>query len=84
MRREVLLSEGPIEVSHLREREPVSAEKPRKYNDPASLDELCKKFLQTSESDPGAAIEYCKGFLSMLREKPPTTGAVVSARSKPR
>lgn len=68
----------------MREREPVSKEKPRKYNDPDSLDELCKRFLETSDSDPGAAIEYCKGFLSMLQEKTPTTGAVVLARSKSR
>ena len=67
-----------------RERGPVIAEKPRKYNDPKSLDELCKSFLECQDSDPGAAIEYCKSFLMLLNKGPPTSGAFVSSRAKPR
>gem|GEM_PF-1513464 len=56
----------------------------RKYNNPKDLDELCRGFLETKDSDKGAAIEYCKNFLWVLTEKPPVTGAVLSSRSKSR
>jgi len=58
--------------------------RPRKYNNPNDLEELCRCFLECQEGDKGAAIEYCKDFLVMLTEKPPVTGAVVSSRSKSR
>lgn len=63
---------------------PNDGQRPRKYNNPKDLDELCKGFLEMKEEDKGAAIEYCKNFLSVLTEKPPVTGAVVSSRSKSR
>jgi len=56
----------------------------RKYNNPKDLDELCRGFLETKDADKGAAIEYCKNFLSVLTEKPPVTGAVLSSRAKSR
>ncbi len=62
----------------------VEQERPRKYNNPEDLDELCRRFLQTKDTDIGSAIEYCRGFLTLLTEKPPTSGAVVSSRAKPR
>lgn len=58
--------------------------KPRKYNDASDLEELCRSFLQCSDSNKGAAIQYCKDFLTMLADKPPVTGAVLSSRSKSR
>ncbi|MEM0343239.1 MAG: hypothetical protein QXJ32_03435 [Thermoplasmata archaeon] len=58
--------------------------RPRKYNNPDDLDELCRRFLECNESDKGAAIEYCRSFLTLLTEKPPTSGAVVPSRAKPR
>jgi hypothetical protein len=64
--------------------EPVPQDRPRKYNNPEDLDELCKRFLESKDKDMGSAIEYCKTFLSMLEEKPPTSGAIVSSRVKPR
>ena len=63
---------------------PNDGQKPRKYNDPKDLDELCKGFLEANAADKGAAIEYCKNFLSVLTEKPPVTGAVLSPRAKSR
>ena len=57
-------------------------QRPRKYNNLKDLDELCKGFLEMKDEDQGAAIEYCKNFLSVLSEKPPVTGAVVSFRAK--
>ena len=57
-------------------------ERPRKYNNPRDLEELCKSFLLCSDTDKGAAIQYCKDFLAMLADKPPVTGAVLSSRSK--
>lgn len=59
-------------------------QRPRKYNDPKDLDELCKGFLATKDADIGAAMEYCRNFLSVLSDKPPVTGAVVSSRAKSR
>lgn len=56
----------------------------RKYNDAEDLDELCKRFLSSHETDTGAAIEYCKNFLTMLDEKPIKSGAVLSSRAKSR
>lgn len=56
----------------------------RKYNNPADLDELCRCFLQCSETDEGAAIDYCKNFLLVLKEKPPTSGAVRSSHARSR
>jgi hypothetical protein len=58
--------------------------RPRKYNNPNDLEELCRCFLECQDADKGAAIEYCKDFLVMLTEKPPVTGAVASSRSKSR
>jgi len=49
----------------------VAVEKPRKYNNPEDLDELCRSFLIANNADPGAAIEYCKSFLLLLNEKKP-------------
>ena len=60
------------------------SQKARKYNNPNDLDELCKGFLEANDADKGAAIEYCKNFLSVLTEKPPVTGAVLSSRAKSR
>jgi len=60
----------------------VPKERPRKYNNPNDLEELCKSFLRCSDTDKGAAIEYCKDFLAVLTHKPPVTGAVLSSRSK--
>ena len=57
-------------------------ERPRKYNNPHDLEELCKSFLRCSATDKGAAIQYCKDFLAVLTRKPPVTGAVLSSRSK--
>ena len=62
----------------------VERERPRKYNNPDDLDELCRRFLKSKDNDMGSAIEYCKGFLSLLNEKPPTSGAVVFSRVKSR
>ncbi len=62
----------------------MTAQRPRKYNNPTDLEELCKCFLKCPEDDDGAAIEYCRDFLVMLSEKPPVTGAVLSSRSKSR
>lgn len=59
-------------------------EKPRKYNDPKDLDELCRSFLECKDKDRGAAVEYCRNFLTLLTAKTPSSGAVLSARSKPR
>ena len=59
-------------------------QRPRKYNNPKDLDELCKAFLERKDEDQGAAMEYCRNFLSVLSEKPPVTGAVVSSRAKSR
>lgn len=59
-------------------------DKPRKYNNPDDLDELCRSFLIIKDKDPGAAIQYCKSFLLLLNEKKPTTGAVLSSRVKSR
>lgn len=64
--------------------DPVHNERPRKYNNPDDLDELCRRFLEENEKDNGAAIEYCKGFLVLLTDKPSTSGAVVSSRAKSR
>jgi hypothetical protein len=61
-----------------------NGDRQRKYNNPRDLDELCKGFLETKDADKGAAIEYCKNFLSVLTEKPPVTGAVLSSRAKSR
>lgn len=58
--------------------------KPRKYNDPEDLDELCKSFLRCKDDDPGAAVEYCRNFLTLLTAKSPPSGAVLSVRSRPR
>jgi len=62
----------------------LEQDRPRKYNNPADLDELCRRFLETKDTDMGSAIEYCKGFLWLLSEKPPTSGGVVSSRVKSR
>ena len=64
--------------------DPVHNEKPRKYNNPRDLDELCRKFLDSNDKENGPAIEYCKDFLVLLTDKPPTSGAVVSSRAKSR
>jgi hypothetical protein len=61
-----------------------NGQRPRKYNNPKDLDELCRGFLVKKDEDQGAAIEYCKNFLSVLSEKPPVTGAVVSSRVRSR
>ena len=61
----------------------VHNEKPRKYNNPDDLDELCRKFVENERAD-GPAIEYCKDFLTLLTDKPPTSGAIVSSRAKSR
>jgi len=58
--------------------------RPRKYNNPEDLDELCKRFLACQEDNPGAAVEYCKRFLNVLTAKPPASGAVLSHRAKSR
>ena len=62
----------------------VHNEKPRKYNNPEDLDELCRKFLESNDKADGPAIEYCKDFLVLLTDKPITSGAVVSSRAKSR
>jgi hypothetical protein len=62
----------------------VERERPRKYNNPEDLDELCRRFLETKDTDLGSAIEYCRSFLTLLTEKPPTSGGVVSSRVKSR
>jgi hypothetical protein len=67
-----------------RGRTDLTAVKPRKYNDPQSLDELCRSFLQCQEDDKGAALEYCKGFLTVLSKKDLIRGAVLSSRAKSR
>lgn len=59
-------------------------EKLRKYNNPNDLDELCRSFLESKDKDPGAAVEYCRNFLTLLTAKMPSSGAVLSVRSKPR
>jgi hypothetical protein len=56
----------------------------RKYNNPEDLDELCRSFLASNDTDKGAALEYCRRFLNVLSENPPASGAVGSSRSKPR
>jgi hypothetical protein len=61
----------------------VTAKK-RKYNNPEDLDELCRSFLLSQETDKGAALEYCKDFLTVLSKKDITKGAVLSSRSRPR
>lgn len=58
----------------------MNTQRPRKYNNPEDLEELCKCFFEGN----GSAIEYCKDFLVMLSDKPPVTGAVLSSRSKSR
>jgi len=63
---------------------PGNGQRMRKYNNPSDLDELCKAFLQTKDEDRGAAMEYCKNFLSVLTDKKPVTGAVLSSRAKSR
>jgi hypothetical protein len=63
---------------------PNGGQKARKYNNPKDLDELCKGFLEGNDADKGAAMEYCKNFLSVLTEKQPVTGAVLSSRAKSR
>ena len=62
----------------------MTKERKRKYNDEESLDELCRKFLTSRETDDGAAIEYCRSFLTVLSKKDVKTGAVLSSRVKPR
>ncbi|MGQ9587452.1 MAG: hypothetical protein ACUVT7_03610 [Thermoplasmata archaeon] len=62
----------------------MTEKKPRKYNDPNSLDELCRSFLACKDTDKGAAIEYCRSFLLLLNEKQARSGAVVSVRSRSR
>jgi hypothetical protein len=62
----------------------VQQDRPRKYNNPEDLDELCRRFLETKDTDMGSAIEYCRSFLTLLYEKPPTSGAVVFSRVKSR
>lgn len=62
----------------------MERERPRKYNNPEDLDELCRRFLETKDTDMGSAIQYCKVFLSLLNEKPPTSGAVLISRVKSR
>jgi len=64
--------------------DPVHKERPRKYNNPEDLDELCRKFTESNEEKNGPAIEYCKDFLVLLTDKPTTSGAVVSSRAKSR
>lgn len=64
--------------------EPVQQDRPRKYNNPEDLDELCRRFLECKDTDMGSAIEYCKTFLALLSEKPPTSGGIVSSRAKSR
>lgn len=56
--------------------------KARKYNDPDNLDELCRGFLQVSNTDKGAAMEYCRRFLTVMARKDLTAGAVLSSRSR--
>lgn len=56
--------------------------KARKYNDPDSLDELCRGFLQLNDTDRGAAMEYCRRFLTVMARKDLTAGAVLSSRSR--
>lgn len=63
---------------------PNNGQRPRKYNNPIDLDELCRGFLESNDADNGAAIEYCKNFLSVLIDKQPVTGAVLSSRAKSR
>ena len=63
---------------------PEKQERPRKYNNPEDLDELCRRFLANKDTDIGAAIEYCRDFLNLLTEKQPTSGAVLSSRAKSR
>lgn len=58
--------------------------KPRKYNNPQDLDELCKSFLASNEFDKGAALEYCRRFLHVLSNHEPASGAVGSSRPKHR
>ena len=58
--------------------------KPRKYNNPQDLEELCKSFLACQDTDKGAALEYCRRFLILLSEKPPASVAVLSSRAKSR
>jgi len=81
--REVLLVQSSFSKHHNR-RGPVTEKRPKKYNNPKDLDELCRSFLKCKETDPGAAIDYCKSFLALLSEKPPTSGAVLSSRAKSR
>jgi hypothetical protein len=65
-------------------RELVQKDRPRKYNNPEDLYELCRGFLECKDTDMCSAIEYCRSFLALLSEKPPTSGAVVSSRAKSR
>ena len=62
----------------------MHGERPRKYNNPDDLNELCKRFPEKDDKSEGPAIEYCKDFLVLLTEKPSTSGAVVSSRAKSR
>jgi len=59
-------------------------DRPRKYNNPDDLDELCRSFLVSSDIDKGAALEYCKRFLNVLSQHQPASGAVGSSRSRHR
>lgn len=60
----------------------MDSEKPRKYNNPDDLNELCRRFLMANNTDPGAAIDYCKSFLMVLNEKRSHSGSVLSYRAK--
>ena len=64
--------------------DPMHKERPRKYNNPDDLDELCRRFVESDDKGNGPAIEYCKDFLVLLTDKPSTSGAVVSSRAKSR
>ena len=65
-------------------RHPVAEQRKTKYNNPEDLDELCRLFLDCNDTETGAAMEYCKSFLSVLKEKKPNSGAVLSSRAKSR
>jgi hypothetical protein len=60
----------------------LTESKKRKYNDPESLEELCRKFLECRETDSGAAMDYCRCFLTVVSKKDVTKGAVLSSRSR--
>ena len=80
---EVLLAQSRIERD-VPEKKQEDGQRTRKYNNPNDLSELCKGFVDQKDLDDGAAIEYCKNFLSVLKDKPSVTGAVVSSRAKSR